>query len=79
MKAKGTPIKGFSLYTTDGTGVFLRARLLRADGDVYKLIPDGGDGVNLAEISVSDALAGGKSGTSGVKRRPSGKRTTPKR
>ena len=57
MPAKKS-IKGFSRYTTDGAGVFLRSIRIRPSGDVYRLIPDNGDGVNLAEIKVEEALSG---------------------
>jgi len=59
VKVKGTPIKGFSRYTTDGVRVYLRTRRLPQTGDVYRLIPDNGDGINLADITVKLALAGG--------------------
>ena len=77
MLTKKTPIKGFSRYTTDGARVYLRIRPIPASGDVYKLIPDNGDGVNLKSISVEDALKGGASGNE--EQRKTGSTTTKKR
>lgn len=59
MFAEIKSIKGFSLYGTDGRGVYLRGRLIRPEGEVYRLIPDNGDGVNVVDISTKDALNAG--------------------